>query len=207
MEQEEELNILRNILRLITPEEVEQLTTILDPTYKIPLTSILEKYFWGSGEKDKKDNAAQAEDESKVGHPIETTNSDTAQTSQAKILPFNKSSEESSSVATSSLAATSKDATNTSSAIIPAKIKTVRKVVNGVLLEEEEIVEEEKIDRVAYIIEEQMRSKESQRKIKMQEIYDLYKQTAAVAIDQEKKLKGDMARSANVGVLINKKQN
>ncbi len=200
---QEEINILRDVLRLVTVEEIEQLTTIVDPSYKISLTNILETYFWGEKivtptVKEKDENT---KDDDKEGQIL----------SQAKILPFtkeNNSKNEASPLANkvAKIQETEAETKTSISAVTPAKTKMVKKVVNGVLFEEEEIIEEEKVDRVAYIIEEQLRSKESQRKIKMQEIYDLYKQTASVAIDQEKKHKGDLGKSLNIGVLINKKQ-
>lgn len=66
---------------------------------------------------------------------------------------------------------------------------------NGELLETSSFIFKEK-ERFAY----------SQAKLKQKEVLGLYKVNAAVDVDQVRALKNDLSQSAQLGVLINKKQ-
>lgn len=58
----------------------------------------------------------------------------------------------------------------------------------------------------SFIINEKSRFKENYNKIKSKEVLSLYKKNASIDIDREKSSHEDVSKSSNIGVLVNKKQ-
>lgn len=75
----------------------------------------------------------------------------------------------------------------------------------SVAFEEEEVIEEQ-IETSVFILAEQRKLKKSQKRLKGQEVLQLYQKNAAVSVEQEKQANQDMSKSTNSGILINKKR-
>lgn len=70
--------------------------------------------------------------------------------------------------------------------------------------EDEEV--EDVIESSIFILAEQRRLKESQNKLKSKQVLNSYRRNAAVSIEQEKEMNEDLNKSADSGILINKRR-
>lgn len=164
--------LLNSILRVLTPEEISELTTTSSGENRVSLTEIINQRLDG------------------VGHDFSDSEK------MAKILPFKsknndiKQSESSTSI---------KCGTRTEEFI--QRFFKRQDASDTALDENGELVETS-----SFIFKEKERFAYSQAKLKQREVLGLYRQNAAVDVDQVRALKDDLSQSAQSGVLVNKKQ-
>ncbi|OUR92871.1 hypothetical protein A9Q84_20370 [Halobacteriovorax marinus] len=163
--------LLSTILRVLTPEEINELTTTSIGDNRVLLTDIINQRLSG------------------VDHDFSDSEK------MAKILPFKKNSEE-----------------------VDVEKVEVTKAGPTCLEYLERFFERQKISDTAlddsgqlvetssFIFKEKERFAYSQAKLKQVEVLSLYKKNAAVDVEQVRALKDDLSKSAQSGVLINKKQ-
>ncbi|MCK5882561.1 MAG: hypothetical protein KAG61_02645 [Bacteriovoracaceae bacterium] len=184
------LSIFR-ILRLITPEEIEELTSSSTGGAQESLTSLM---------------LSQLANFDAVGHSDEDD-------SGAKILPFNMAAGKKSKRARDSIddeiEGHSKRAeeaeTRREEAIRLASEKSVQ-FNGGSVAFDEEVQLDEKLDTSVFILAEQRKLKKSQERLKIKEVIGLYQKNAAVSVEQEKKVNEDMSKSTYSGILINRRR-
>ncbi|EQC45145.1 hypothetical protein M899_3442 [Bacteriovorax sp. BSW11_IV] len=166
-------NILMDIFRLLTPEEINKLTTSSIGDKRVSLTEMMTRYDHGE-------------------IPVSEEG--------AKILPFKKPGAQ-------------------EEVVEEEKIRLeffagaeVQKYLDH-YFEKAKINESygdakssKFMDTASFIINEKKRFNYSQTKLKGAEVLKLYRKNSSVDIEQERKLKDDMSKSAQVGVLVNKKQ-
>lgn len=187
-------NLFADILRILTPDELRSLTTVSESEQLFSLTEMMENEFVTPRLREKKS--------------IKTTSSD----AKAKILPFTSSVEISKSEENknSAEALAIVVAEEIKSGEIKATEMNVRVGPQDEVFKEPSIENSESennvIDIGDFIIREKSKLKDSQKKLKEQEVFGLYRKSAAVDLEQEKLLKNDMSKSANGGILVNKKQ-
>ena len=181
--EENKITILRDLLRILTPEEIDELTTVSASSSRVSLTDVIENYF--NGVDILSENYEAKED-------IDTSN----------VIPLN--SKTSKVIVEKKIESPQVEEEGIKQKKEKSDAKKEKK--DPLFFDEEDVVIEEKVDATVFILEEQRKSKDSLKKMKQKEIFSLYRSNAAVAIDQEKKFKNDLSKSTNVGVLVNKKQ-
>lgn len=189
----EERRLLSEVMRIMTPEELNILTTVSESELLVSLTEMMEQEF-----------------------VIPRLRSLSASETKAKILPFAKKAGDGSETKISEVRekeakALAQDLAEElkSGGVNPDEVNSVRVTAQSELLKEPDATEDQEdkvIDLGDFIIREKRRLKESQKKLKEQEVVSLYRKSASVDLEQEKYLKGDLTKSANGGILINKKQ-
>jgi hypothetical protein len=164
--------LLNSILRVLTPEEINELTTTSTGENRVSLTDIINQRLDG------------------VGHDFSDNET------MAKILPFKRANEQEEDVEE----AVEVQAGDRCNEFIERFLER-RKVSDTALDSKGELVETS-----SFIFKEKERFAYSQAKLKQKEVLGLYKQNAAVDVDQVRALKDDLSQSAQSGVLVNKKQ-
>lgn len=164
--------LLTTILRVLTPEEISDLTTTSTGDRRVNLTDIINQRLDG------------------VGHDFGDPER------MAKILPFKKSEDE--------------------EEVVEEKVPTFcglraqefieRFFIRRKLTDTSVDSEGNQIETSSFIFNEKERFAYSQSKLKQREVLGLYRQNAAVDVDQVRALKDDLFQSAHTGVLVNKKQ-
>ena len=192
------------ILRMLTPDEIKQLTENSNGEAFNSLTDLVLKRPQDGVPKGKaKEDGAKAEakDGTKEG-----TNEG------AKILPFEKPTQKAEEVpdAIDQKYQEFQDRTATAEerqqeARCLAKESHVHFSGTSVAFEEEEIIEEQ-IETSVFILAEQRKLRKSQKMLKGKEVLQLYQKNAAVSVEQEKQANQDMSKSTYQGILVNKKR-
>lgn len=181
--------MMMNILRIITPEEIGEITTKHNGGKFLSLTDLIDERI----EKNILRNFQ--EDAAPVLH-------------DAKILPFKKPGQESADLEASL-------SSDTDTKFDPNQEMEQGPTSLTAMLNDEaesaETSEDEKDHREdenmsSFILIEKERFKRSQQVLKKKEIMDLYQQTAKVEVEQIKHANQNLATSGLDGVLINKKQ-
>lgn len=176
-------SIFQNLLRIITPEELGELTSKHNGGKFLSLTELVEE---------------------RLDDIVRDFSSDEAydQTpSKAKILPFKKPTN------TEEVLELSEDEnTEVDGEIHHAELKNSEAI--EVKEKSTEVVPEynEKDNLSTFILLEKARLKRSQQTLKQKEIIQMYSQNAAVDIEQVKVEKENLNKSARSGVLVDKKQ-
>jgi len=178
--------LIMNLMRVLTPEEINDLTTTYCGEKRVSLTSLM----------------VDGPDSKKPEEVEEDQN-------QAKILPFNKKESE---VFKQASTAEEKNQYFCGEEIQ----KLFRKLYGlkensmaGVIQDEApdvDITIKEKKSASTFILEEKVKLESSQRKLKSSDIIKTYKQVLSVDLEIEKKHKDDLRWSSSQGQLINKKQ-
>ncbi len=173
-----EQNLLFEVLRILTLEEIAELATSSEVAEKYSLTEMMDKRLESKSSEAKIlpfDREEKEEEETSLGRDDEIEEEEMHQTEAAEVV--DEQVEEDADV---------------------FKLSDMFKV--------EEVVEEEKVDTTKFILEEKERFKKSRRDLKGKEILKLYQSNAAVSVEQEKKNKKNLSKSTHSGVLVNKKQ-
>lgn len=164
-------NFLMDIFRLLTPEEINKLTSSSKGDKRVSLTEMMHQY----------DQGVLPSDEG------------------AKILPFKRSGEE------------SLEQEEDLKIEFQAGVEVQKYMAH--FFEKLEIDKNyvpgrspKFVDNSTFIINEKKRFNYSQTKLKGQEVLKLYQKNSSVDIEQEKKLKDDLSKSAQIGILVNKRQ-
>lgn len=181
-------NLFADILRILTPDELSVLTTVSEGEQLFSLTEMMEREF-----------------------VIPRLRQKSTSDNKAKILPFTKGAKtgedrkvEAEALA-KNLAEEIKTGEHKPDEVNDLKVAPTDEIFNDPDVSDEAL-EAKVIDLGDFIIKEKQRLKESQKKLKEQEVFGLYKKSASVDLEQEKLLKNDMSKSANGGILVNKKQ-
>lgn len=166
-------NFLMDIFRLLTPEEINKLTSSSKGDKRVSLTEMMHQY----------DQGVLPSNEG------------------AKILPFKRAGDESS---------VEEDQVGQKTEFLagPEVVKYLQHHFEKTDIDHEYSSNRSSkfIDNSSFIINEKKRFNYSQTKLKGQEVLKLYRKNSSVDIEQEKKLKDDLSKSAQVGVLVNKRQ-
>lgn len=186
-------NLFSEVLRILTPDELSVLTTVTEGEQFFSLTEMMEQEF-----------------------VVPRLRSISSSNGKAKILPFTKdvaldSLPKSTEVRGDEAKVLAKEVAEElkSGDINPEEVNSVRVTAQSELLQEPDVSEEGQakvLDLGDFIIREKQRLKDSQKKLKEQEVVGLYRKSASVDLEQEKLLKNDLSKSANGGILVNKKQ-
>lgn len=181
-------NLFADILRILTPDELSVLTTVSEGEQLYSLTEMMEREFV-------------------IPRLRQKANDD----HKAKILPFSKApkTSEDRKVEAEVLAKSVAEEIKTGEPK-PDEINDVKVAATDEIFQEpdvsDEAIQNKVVDLGDFIIKEKQRLKESQKKLKEQEVFGLYRKSASVDLEQEKLLKNDMSKTASGGILVNKKQ-
>lgn len=170
--------LLYHLLRILTPDELNELTTTSKGRNLVSLTKMLTK--------DISD---------------EDPNDDLEEDHEAKILPFkSKESDEVETINEDGMAF-HVECGERCMVILDDHIKRIT-VLNRNYSKNCPVTQETS----SFIISEKDRFKDNYNRIKSKEVLSLYKKNADIDINREKSSKEDLQSSSNVGVLVNKKQ-
>jgi hypothetical protein len=176
-------NLFQDVFRILTPEEIGILTTVTESVHKQSLVDLLTekclaKKKTAEGESENK----PASDEEKAKEVAEEVQKDKVEASSVEQV---------------------KEVENVKDEEVK-EVSSKRK--KRIFEEEEEEVVEEMVDLTSFILDEQKKTKELEKKIKKNEIYKNYQDHSKASIGQQKVNKNDLGKSANIGILINKKR-
>lgn len=173
--------LLMSILRILTPEEISELTTTSTGSERVSLTSIVSERLHISSTEERK-NLGSSEDETEL--------------EGAKILPFvgpKESVFEMGERVKGLLGHFMIESKTTSENLLgpKRKKKRLRKTTK---------------ETSTFIIEEKRKFNHSYTKLKSMEVIDLYRRNAKVDIEHQRKNKDDLSKTTQSGILVNKKQ-
>jgi len=190
-------NLFRDILRLITPEEVAVLTDTVLGRQKVMLKLIVQEDL-GLIPVGSKDVQVPVK---KIDSPEVVNNVEL----QAKIIPFEIPMSEQ-TVAEPMLAAPSPE--NLEEAKDSGPLNDFVKINEdgSVIFKEEELEVAEKVDMTEFILSEREKCKEISFAMKKKEVMELYNKNATIDLSRERAQKKDASRKHNDGILINRKQ-
>jgi hypothetical protein len=200
-------NLFRDILRLITPEEVAILTDSVLGRQKIMLKLIVQEDLGliPPLEHINSDEISIALSEN-VTEPAEGL---------AKILPFDKNEEDlQEQVGEKKINIEPTLDTTADVSTLMQNEGAIEKIENhveinedgSVKFKEDELVIEEKVDLTEFFLSQQEKCKESSHGMKKKEIMELYNKNATVDLSRERAQRSNPSRKHNDGILINRKQ-
>lgn len=175
-------SLMMSLLRILTPEEINELTTTSDGNKRVPLTQLM--YL-------------------KMG--VETRG-ELETTSLAKILPF--TFPDSAAENDDKVKAEKPDGDATSLGVVSEKSSPGPASTDqqNEKIEKEDISSgDEKMQTSVFILHEKERLAENVHKMRSKDLMKSYKKNASLDIEQERGLRDDMNKSSRSGVLINKK--
>jgi len=179
--------IFMDLLRILTPEEVTELTATSDTFVKVSLTNLLELKIEG------KNPMMAFEEQGDEGGE------------SAKILPFNQTASDSEETQQQKEHHTDEWKTDPQIEILLTDhfLELEKKRINDTLSGEGEMA-----NTSTFILKEKKRFLRNQHILKSKEVYQLYIDNAALEIHNSDSDDGpaDLSISTNSGVLINKKQ-
>lgn len=163
--------MMRNILRVITPNEINDLTTTSVGENKVPLSEIL-------------DDEIDRLELFSTGHGREADN----------ILLFRKKRDF--------------RAGNSSKRLFSflGLENEENVVINKRTFRNKSSENSKDINKKDNFLNAQESLRESQKKLKSAEVFQLYKKSSSISSEQIKHSKDDLSKSTNIGVLVNKKQ-
>lgn len=171
-------SLMMNLLRILTPEEINELTTTSEGNKRVPLTQIMYRKM-----------GVETEEE------IESS-------SLAKILPFTFPDKD----VPAGLEAQEEDSSEivqeheTNEEELSVQSDSANPNAHS-----EELSSSGRLPTSVFILHEKKRFEASVHKMRSKELLKNYKKNAALDIEQEKGLRDDMKKSSRTGVLINKK--
>ncbi len=177
--------MMMNILRIITPEEIGEITTKHNGGKFVSLTELIDERL----EKNIIRNFSEPQEFNQT---------------EAKILPFKKDTESESLVALSLQNSTSEE-TNLLDSVEELNEQTEAEQVENIQ-DESNLEHHEEENMSSFILIEKERFRKSQLTLKKKEIMELYQQTAKAEVEQLRHSNQNMNTSALDGVLVNKKQ-
>lgn len=184
--------LIMNLLRILTPEEIADLTTSSSGLKKVDLSIVLESDLRGENYRDVIDSFQTSEEQ------IEE------EENKAKILPFDEGEE----IVDNQICLQAGQRVH---ALIQEYAKVFKELDKKVLGPKRFPVRKSnsgKKQTSTLILEQKKKLHKSYSKIKSQEVMSLYKQSSNVEIRKKGKdeKKDDFSFSSNLGLLINKKQ-
>ncbi len=175
--------LIMNVLRIITPEEIGEITTKHNGGKFLSLTELIDERMEKNIIRDFND----------PDH-------------EAKILPFSKNKAEAEPTA----ATEEPDIDKAEGELRPLTAEFSLEHVAASSTDVEEEFEQKDHDTSenmsSFILIEKERFKRSQQTLKKKEIMDLYQKTAKVEVEQIKHTNQNLTSGSNDGVLVNKKQ-
>ncbi len=180
--------LIMNLMRILTPEEINDLTTTYYGEKRVSLTALLDEDFLGI-------KPAKGEDEEEDD-------------GKAKILPFNKESAE-------ALEQRPPDEILKGQHRVGKQIlRLFNKLYgisgdsfDGMKVDQVDIrIEKSKKGTSLFILDQKEKLDSSQRKLKTKEVMGTYAKVASMDIATEKDHKDDLGWSSHSGLLVNKKQ-
>ncbi len=173
-------SLMMSLLRVLTPEEINELTTTSDSHNRVSLTQLMYH---------KMGVATQQEIES---------------SSLAKILPFTYKE---APVPLEQPAALEPEV-QTEPPLVEVKSEPLSKLAPPLAptVQGEALVAEGRLATSVFILHEKRKIEASVQKLRSQELHASYKKNAALDIEQHKEARNDLRRSSLTGVLVDKKQ-
>ncbi len=186
--------VIMNLFRLLTPEEISELTTSSCGAERVELNNLIQFELEGNDYRNYKTHQQKLEDEqNKVTH-------------KAKILKINDKE---------NLELKTKE-----EEFIPTITDEIKEILNHFIDRCKEMEKNPlgrkrlqkrkrkglKKQMSTFILEEKEKMDHSFSKLKTVEIMDLYQKNAAVDIDLQKNNSDDLAKTSQSGVLVNKKR-
>src|SRR5690606_30949791 len=168
-------SLMMSLLRILTPEEINELTTTSEGNKRVPLTQLMYR---------------------KMGV---TTEEEIESASLAKILPFTFPEQESSDIEDS---ADPDSIENLESQVQQAGDE---EATNQTGVHEEALASNDRLPTSVFILHEKKRLEANVHKMRSKELLKSYRKNASLDIEQEKGLRDDMKKSSRSGVLVNKK--
>lgn len=190
------IGLLKALLRILTPEEINDLTTSSNSEDKVPLSAVLDDICYG--------RRLHIADEL-IGQ--EASESDDTNSGAPKILPFNNSEP----------VGHEHCKYPRELAYVQAGPRVYKLILEGMRdasnifksakdLKYVRPYSDEDEKGTIFILREKLKMQNSQRRLKEKEVLSLYEKNANINIEQEKINRDDMTKSTQYGVLINKKQ-
>lgn len=174
-------SLIKSLLRIFTPEEINELTSTSDNSNRIPLTEMITERL---------SEGAKILPFRKKDEKVEALNQESSK------VKSDLSSEEKNEEGVNF------EGTTFAGAEVQEFIKK-----NLHLYRLKMKANKNKVETPVFILQEKKKFEESVHKLKGAEILGLYKKTASVNVEEEKAQKEEMGMSSTqVGVLINKKQ-
>ena len=184
--------LIMNILRVLTPEEINELTTTYGGRKQISLTDIVNCELEGKNYEEE-----LIEDEENEEEDVEH---------EAKILPF-EASDKSEESEEEDVPLT-KCGENTIGILqqFYARIMEMEKNLLGPKRLPKRKSAGLKKEMSTFILEEKKKFEDSYEKLKSKEVLSLYKKNAKMDIEHQRNCRDDLSKSSQSGVLVNKKQ-
>ena len=178
-------HLIMNLLRIITPEEVGEITTKHNGGKFVALTDLVNERVQKNIFRNFSSNNHQAEESS----------------GEAKILPFRPDNQDQTEES-KELESADKLEINTEG--IKDSLHQLAKRMQQKSIEKVEHVEDENMS--SFILIEKARLKKSQQQLKQKEILELYQKNINVDVEQIRGQEDNLTQSRETGVLVNKKQ-
>lgn len=177
-----------NLMRILTPEEINDLTTTYYSEKRVSLTALLDENF--------------------LGIKVEEESSEEADENEgkAKILPFNQKLENQEAVEEEILKGQYRVGKQV--LLLFNKLYGISAdSFDGMKVDQVDVkIEKGKKGTSLFILDQKEKLDSSQRKLKTKEVMGTYAKVASVDIQTEKEHKDDMSWSSHSGLLVNKKQ-
>lgn len=186
--------LIRNLLRILTPEEIADLTTSSSGMKKVSLSLVLESDLHGENYKEVMERLQIEEEEEEA---------EDSSDGKAKILPFNQTGEETAEDVISYQAG------QRVHALIMEYSKVFQELDKKVLGPKRfprRSSSSGKKQTSMLILEQKAKLHNSYAKIKSKEVMSLYQQSSNADVRKKKDEEEDFSFSSNLGLLINKKQ-
>jgi len=177
-----------NLMRILTPEEINDLTTTYYGEKRVSLTALLDEDFLGI--KVEEESSEESED---VG--------------KAKILPFNQKLENQEAAPEEEILKGQYRVGKQVLVLFNKLYGISADSFDGMKVDQVDVkIEKGKKGTSLFILDQKEKLDSSQRKLKTKEVMGTYAKVASVDIQTEKEHKDDMSWSSHSGLLINKKQ-
>jgi hypothetical protein len=177
--------LIFNLLRIITPEEIGEITTKHNGGKFLSLTSLVKERV----EKNiARDFSKPIEEEGKT----------------AKILPFSREEMLADGESEGQLSEDSEILIDPEH--IKDSLSKLAHSMNKDRVDKEKTIHNQDENMSSFIMIEKARLKKSQQSLKQKEILDLYRKTSNVDVEQMKGQGENLSQSRELGVLVNKKQ-
>jgi hypothetical protein len=181
--------LIMNLMRILTPEEINDLTTTYYGEKRVSLTALLDEDFLGIS-------------------PEENSDTEEVEENKAKILPFNKDAEV--PVPQDSPAEVIKGQHKVGQNVLKLFNKLYgisEDSFDGMRTEQVDVkIEKSRKGTSLFILDQKEKLESSQKKLKTKEVMGTYAKVASMDIQTEKEHKDDLAWSSHSGLLVNKKQ-
>ena len=183
--------IIQNLFRILTPEEISELTTSFSGKKKVSLSMLVKADMDGLDYEEVIEKEQGGDEDSEIGKakilPFEEAHADVE--AEEKVLVFQVGPRVS-----KLMIEYGKVFAELDKKVLGQKRFAKKKSLSG------------KKQTSTLILEQKKKLHKSYSKIKSMEVLSLYKDTSSIDIEQQKRSKEDFSASSQLGVLIDKKQ-